>query len=539
MKKIVFSILLLLNIYFLQSQTFTESNLPLIFINTGNKAIPKENKIEGTIQVINDKDGVNNINQTDFEYSGYIGIETRGNTSDLFFAKKSFSIETRNQSGENDNVPLLGLPQENDWVLHGPYSDKSLMRNVLAYYLGTAQGRWAPRTKFCEVFLNNEYRGVYVLLEKIKIDNNRVDISKLKTDDNTGDELTGGYILRIDRHRPGCWISPYRGRTGSCEVPISYFDPEYTELTSSQLEYIKNYVTDFENVLSGAGFNDPDHGYRAYIDVISWVDYFLISELSNNLDGYRCSVYFHKDKDSKGGKLNMSPLWDYNLAFGNGNFFGAQKTEGWVADGIGNGDAYEIPFWWDRLREDPFFETHIKYRWESLRKNKFSYENIMGVIDSCAALLSEAQKRNFKKFDILNKYIWPNPYVWGNYDAEVKYLKDWMTDRLAWLDGQFDAIVPSFSDVNESFADKYQIMVHPNPFTEKVFLRFHLESDAKVQLIINNVLGKNMLNITKECLPGSNEFTFSSIELGKNENIFIYTLISNGEVIGTGKIMRF
>src|SRR4030042_2589027 len=187
----------------LSPQNYTSSNLPLILIDTRGKAIPDEPKLTALMKVVNNPDKVNTIYDTTFEYNGYIGLETRGNTAQIFFEKKSYTLETRTDSGSNLNVSLLGMPEENDWVLHGPYSDKSLMRNALAYHLGNLQGRWSPRTRFCEVFINNEYRGVYLLVEKIKIDKNRVNIAKILPEDNYGDELTGGVIIGIVRDRPG------------------------------------------------------------------------------------------------------------------------------------------------------------------------------------------------------------------------------------------------------------------------------------------------------------------------------------------------
>ncbi|MBN2611174.1 MAG: CotH kinase family protein [Bacteroidales bacterium] len=522
------------------SQNVTESNLPLILINTQGKSIPDETKITALMKVINNPDTINRLTDKTFEYDGYVGIETRGNTSQLLFEKKSFTIETRTDSGTNKNVTLLGMPAENDWVLYGPYSDKTMIRNVLAYHLGHSQGRWSPRTHYCEVFINEEYRGVYVLTEKIKIDKNRVDIAKLKPEDNDGDELTGGYIMRIDRDRPGSWNSPFMGRTGSVDVPISYLDPAYDELTLQQRQYIRDYITDFEYALHGQNFKDLVLGYRAYIDVISFVDYFIVTEISRDLDGYRCSVYFHKDKDSKGGKLNMSPLWDYNLGFGNGNFFQAQNTIGWTADGIGKGDWYEIPFWWDRLREDPYFNTCLKYRWNELRNNAFHLDSIFDLIDSCAGLLDKAQKRNFQKFNILNSYVWPNPYIGGSYYNEVEHLKEWIADRLDWLDTKMDLIIPV--TVNEHFADYSagtdQVVLYPNPVNEKLIFHLNLAEYSKIEVFIFNSLGKIVACRKQSFNLGISELVFDANELDESGNIFFYTLYINGALSNSGKIIR-
>jgi hypothetical protein len=537
----VFICLLITQVVF--SQSFTQSNLPLILIKTQGKSIPDEPKITALMSVINNADGVNSINDTDYEYDGYIGIEIRGNTSQIFFDKKSYSLETRTDSGTNLNVSLLGLPKENDWILHGPFSDKSLMRNALAYYLGNSTGRWSPRTKFCEVFINDEYRGVYVFTERIKIDKNRVDIAKLLPEDTTGDELTGGYIMRIDRHRPNAWISPFMGRTGSFEVPISYFDPKYDELTDEQRNYIKDYVTDFEYALAGDNFKDPELGYRAYINIISFIDYLFITEISRDLDGYRCSVYFHKDKDSNGGKLIASPLWDYNLGFGNGNFMDADEPEGWTDDGIGNGDrgGGECVFWWERLREDPYFNSILKNRWDNLRADAFSKTKINAFIDSCTFLLFDAQERNFKKFDILNTHVWPNPYVGGTYINEVNYLKSWISDRLDWLDSQFALIIPLSVDDQryEPVASGPHISVYPNPFNDRITLSFELDKSANVDVIILNVLGEKIIHQSKACTSGLNQFFFEGENFDRRGNIFIYSLVVDGAIVQSGKMVKY
>ncbi|MEI7503184.1 MAG: CotH kinase family protein, partial [Paludibacter sp.] len=410
-----------------------ESNLPLISINTQGLTILDEPKITARMNIINNESGINNIKDTTYNYNGLIGIEMRGSSS-LTFEKKSFGFETRTDSATNLNVSLLGLPKENDWVLYGPYPDKTLIRNVLAYKIGNLFGRWSPHTRFCEVFINKEYRGLYVLIEKIKIDKSRLNLSKLKVTDITGDNLSGGYLLKIDRPDPGYWISPYKARNDIQNVSISYVDPVYEDLMPEQRTYIKDYITNFENVVRSANYKDPVAGYRPLVNYTSFVDYYILNELSRNLDGYRLSTFFHKDKDSKGGKLTMGPFWDYDLTFGNANFFSAGNTSGWVVDGLGNGDEYGIPFWWDKFRLDPYFNSQLKLRWNELRADKLSNVNLTAIIDSCATDLTSAQVRNFQKYNILSTYVWPNNYIGGSYANELDYMKTWITNRLVWME---------------------------------------------------------------------------------------------------------
>ena len=520
------------------SVTLTESNLPILIFDTQGQNIPDEPKITAFMKVINNASGINNVSDTSYEYNGYVGIEIRGNTSQMY-DKKSYTVETRDSLGENNNVSLLGLPKENDWVLHGPYSDKSLMRNVMAYHIGNAMGRWSPRTRFCEVVINGNYRGIYVFVEKIKIDKNRVDIATLKEIDISGDELTGGYIMSIDRDQEGSWNSPFMGRTGSVDVPISYVDPKYDELKSEQRAYIKDYITDFEYALDGDDYKDPELGYRAYIDVESFVDYMIITELSRDLDGYRVSVFFHKDKDSKGGKLTMSPFWDYNLCFGNANFMQAGSTTGWAEAGIGAGDWYEIPFWWDKFRTDPYYETVLKYRWEELREGVLNIDSLNSYIDSCVNVVSEAQERNFTQFNILSSYVWPNNYIGGTYAKEITYLKNWFRNRIAWLDAQMDKIEPSFSNVDDgkSIFDK-SIITYPNPFEDLVTIEMDMNKSEFVEISIFDVLGKLLIKKEAHCSAGKNYFKFQADDFGSDGSVFIYHICASEGYIGRGRIIR-
>ncbi|MFB6318630.1 CotH kinase family protein [Saccharicrinis sp. FJH54] len=520
-----------------------QSNLPLIKFDTQGNAIPDEPKIMAEMQVINNASGLNSFNDTNYEYNGWVGIEIRGNTAQMF-PKKSYTVETRLEDESNNNVELLGMPEENDWVLHAPYSDKTLMRNVLAYHIGNSMGKWNPHTRFVEVMLNGEYRGVYVFVEKIKIDKNRVDIATLKPEDITGDELTGGYIMSIDRNQDGSFDSPYIGRTGTYPVTFSYVDPKYDEINDTQRNYIRDYIFSFEDALKSDDFKDPDMGYRKYIDVVSFIDYFLITELSKDIDGYRVSVYFHKDKDSKGGKLTMSPFWDYNLCFGNANFYGGDITTGWTSDdkpnGIGSGDqGNEIPFWWDRFREDPYFETLLKYRWEKLRKGVLNKDSLNNFLDSCAYELRDAQVRNFIKYPILGTYIWPNPYVGGTYENEISHLKTWLSDRIDWLDTQINAIEAAFPNgIEEQYVPENSVAVYPNPFKDRFTISFDLQSGADAVVVIRNILGQVVSEQRRFCTSGKNAFDFSTKNLGSDGNIFFYSIRVGDQMLKTGKIIR-
>lgn len=531
--------------WFEEPLNFESSNLPLIFINIGGQTIIPDVKITADMKVLNSANGINNINDTTYEYNGKIGIEVRGFTS-VNYPKKNYTVETRDIAGENLNVSLLGMPQENDWVFHGPYSDKSLMRNVLAYHLGNKTGKWSPRTRFFELYLNGNYVGVYVLVEKIKIDKNRLNLATLKETDVFGDQLTGGYVLQIDRPESNdiegkdYWISPYRARTKlQQKVYFLYMDPKGTVINDFQRIYIQDYITAFEDAMNSENYKDRITGYYPFIDLNSFVDYYIISELSRNLDGYRISTFLHKDKDSRGGKITMGPFWDYNICFGNANFFSAGNTQGWIIDGMGDADAYAMPFWWEKFRLDPFFNSHIKKRWNYWIENTINETYLNKLIDSCALELYDAQKRNFKTWNVLGTYIWPNNYIGGTYQNELNYLKTWLRDRIKWMDSQIQPIV----DITMGkFDPEFRILdmiTYPNPFIESVNFKFYLHRDEEVTIKISDILGREITAYKSYLGEGVHEIPIKLKSSDESGKVFVYRFYTGTELRTTGKLVSY
>jgi hypothetical protein len=452
---------------------FKESNLPIFLIETGGKPIVDEPKIVARLKVIHN--GFNKRNRvTDIpnDYSGKIGIEIRGSSSQMF-PKKQYGFETLNDAEEEINVSLLGLPKEEDWVLSAPYTDKSLMRNALAYKWGAALGSYAPRTKFCEVVINGDYKGVYILTEKIKRDDNRVSISILDATASAGNALSGGYLIKIDKKTGsggGGWHSPYLplNRKGTQTIFFQYEYPDPDDITSKQKEYIQEYVHSFEKSLLQFNFNDPLKGYRKYMDEHSFLDYLIVNELTKNPDAYRLSTYLYKKRDDKGGKLFMGPIWDFDLALGNINFCANGNPEGFVFEynTICPQDFWLIPFWWNKLLEDPLFVQRLNSRWKELRKTVYATDKLWADIDSMASYLMEAQGRNFKQWPILGTYIWPNYSVSKTYNEEISRLKTWINTRAAWLDDHFqDKLEVLKTKDSEIF------QIYPNPFSDELTIQ--------------------------------------------------------------------
>jgi len=416
--------------------------LPQVIINS-TETIVDEPKVRATMKI---------IDNGKVDYDGIAGIEIRGASSQMF-DKKSYGLETWDDNNEDLEVSLMGMPEEEDWILYGPYSDKSLMRNILIYDLSRGMERYASRCAFVELTLNGEFKGVYVFMEKLKRDSGRIDIEKLKKDENTGEDLTGGYILKIDKTAGNNLgegyneLNSFTSRVkplhmgGDQEIRFLYEEPDAEDITSEQKAYISSYVHEFEEVLASDGFTDPETGYRAYIDVPSFIDFFILNEISLNVDAYRLSTFIQKDMS---GKLQMGPIWDFNLAFGNANYCGGSDTNSWAYrfNERCPDDYWAVPFWWYRLLEDPAFVAELKDRYNALRGGVLSNAAILGRMDGYVKLLEDAGaiERNFKTWDILGTYIWPNNFVGATYASERAYMENWIKDRLQWMDGAINGL---------------------------------------------------------------------------------------------------
>lgn len=464
--------------------TLTTSNLPIILIQTNGQWIPDDPKIDARMKII-DNGGLNHINDIANGYDGNIAIETRGSTSQ-WFPKKPYGFETKDDTGEDVDVKLLGMPKENDWILNATYNDKSLMRDGLALILAGKIMEYAPRVRYNELVIDDEYQGVYLLIEKIKRDKNRVDIAKLESNIASGDALTGGYIVKLDKmtgsNSSNGWQSiypPYPNASQTTYFQVDY--PKADQLTLEQKNYIKTHVDLVEANIAGNNYTDAVNGFRKYIDEKSLMDYIIINELTKNPDAYRLSSYFYKERDSDGGKIKFGPVWDFNLGFGNVDYC----TNGDANDLVINNfnqvcgdDGWVIHFWYERFLKDKQFYQDLKKRWATLRGQEFSNQKIHGLIDSLQQLLDKAQQRNFNKWPILSEYVWPNYYVGGSYQAEVDYLKNWIDRRLQFLDKEWSSV-----DSIQEETSLIGVTIEPNPAVNLVVIKFKekLPRDLKIR----------------------------------------------------------
>ena len=513
--------------WFSSPVTFDQSNLPIIMIDTYGSNILDDPRIPAYMGIINNIDAVNYTSDSFNDYDGPITIELRGNSSQ-YNEKKPYRIETVDSLGENNNVSLLGMPEENDWVLYAPYQDKTLIRNVLAYKLSNELGRYASRTRHCELYINEDYKGVYVLMEKIKRDDNRVNISKLQPDEISGDDLTGGYILKFDWPWTGDNLGGFESENDG--MIYNYHYPKPSDIVPEQEEYIIDYIHSFENIMLSNDYTDLDSGYPSILNANSFVDFILLQELSKNVDAYRLSTYIYKDKESIDDRLTAGPIWDFNHGFGNCDYGETWISEGWLLDYNPEGGD-QMAFWWELLWADENFKNQVADRYTQLRSNIFSDSHIYSIIDSVQNYMGESIDRNFVRWPILNQYIWPNYYVFDTYDEEINYLKSWISDRLDWMDNQI-----LLSNDLQVISKNYILgESYPNPFNPTTNIPLFIQKDTEVLLSIYDINGRLIETLLDgKVKRGSQTFKWNATEY--HSGLYFIKMEVN-DLISTKKVM--
>ena len=417
----------------------TSTNLPVVAI-TARGAI-SDKKIPATMRIINNGKKRNPFHAKAPELK--ITIDWHG-SSTKNYEKKPFDIRIHNGHNKKTEVAILGMPAESEWRLIASYLDKTFLRIPLTHDLFRAMGHYTARYRPVEVTVNGEYQGIYLLMEKLKRDKQRINIEKLGKNDTTYPAVSGGYIFKIDRTDAPGWYSEVAGHSAAgARFYYNYVYPKGNKLSAPQKKYIETYVDSFELAMNGPEFANPKKGYRRFIDVGSFIDYFIINELSRNVDAYRLSTYLYKENDAKGGKLFIGPVWDYDLAWHNCRFAEASNPAGWQYSM--QHDVYPAPGWWVRLMQDSAFMSELRARWADLRKNILNLKQLNNYVDSSARVLKEAVTRNYKQFPTLGAYLYGNPQEQSaaSYQAEINDLKIWLAMRISWLDQQLGYISPS------------------------------------------------------------------------------------------------
>ena len=420
--------------YASKAQTFTDSNLPIVIITTdldqNNQPLEilDDPKILASLKIIKRPDGSRNYlsdqNTTAYlNYNGRIGIEIRGSSSQAL-PKKGYGLTTlKADNVSNNNVSILGMPSENDWILNGLAFDPSLIRDYLSYNLSRQIGEYATRTVYCELVINGEYKGLYILQEKVKSSTNRVNVLKIAATDITTPNVTGGYITKADKTTGGdpvAWtMSSYAGWTD-----FIHELPKPAAVTTQQNTYIYNQFLNLETTSRNNNI-DLITGYPSVIDIPTFVDFMLINELASNADGYQYSTYFHKDR---AGKLRAGPIWDFNLTFGNDLFLWGFDRSHYDVWQFANGGNDGAKFWTD-LFNNPTYKCYLAKRWNELIQpgQPLNYDSLVQYIDQTVAYISEAKAREEQKW---TSDVYPPVHF---SPTEISDLKVWLSNRISWI----------------------------------------------------------------------------------------------------------
>ena len=434
------------------------TNLPIVWIDVDGKMIDREERISARMKVIHNGKGRFNFADTiahpgqKIDYEGPIALRYRGNSSFAMSDKKPYSFRTLSQPLEmgydKKKVSILDMGKDNNWALLAPYSDRSMIRDLLAFELARPWMEYTPQGRLCEVYLDGIYYGVYVLCEVVSSGK-----SRLNLDDpgEEGDALTGGYIMEVDNDDDINYVSKYHPMDNNgypytdSYIRFQYKSPDYEDMTPAQREYITGRIDSMEALFASPNFR-KENGYRLLVDVENFIDYQLVQELGHNVDAYRLSTKLYKRRDSIDKRFKLA-IWDLNLAFGNCRHNRGYQTNSWVYrmnPYMHKNDDYLIPFWWFKVAADKAYVDQRNERWAEWRENNVREDRLMATLDSLTNEVTSggAEARNSQAWPRWGIWLWPNRYVATDYADEIAYMKDWITERIAWLDTQMGYTAP-------------------------------------------------------------------------------------------------
>lgn len=392
------------------SLNFDYTGLPIVVIQTENGApiVSKDDWLKATMLIEGGAE-FDDLKKADISIAG------RGNST-WGYDKKPYKIKL------DSKAKVLGMPKHKRWVLLANYIDKTMLRNDVSFYLGKQTSLpWTPRGYHVEVIINDVHLGNYYLCEQIKIDENRVNIAEM---DPGSDDVTGGYLMEMDTYHPDddetLFHSKYEFRTevGTSRIPFKIKDPEAEDLTDNQLNYIKGYIHDFEDALFSDDWLDEEKGYKRYIDLDSFIDIYLVSELIYHTEWqHPKSSYMHKDSN---GKLVSGPMWDYD----------------WTTFSTRTGWYCRECLWYPRMFEDPAFVAELKEHWTLL------YPKFRGAIDYMTKMKSKLAASAEKNYAIWGEGMYGSPNGEGamTFEQSVDKIIDRYTERIEWLNTEFNKL---------------------------------------------------------------------------------------------------
>jgi hypothetical protein len=389
---------------------FTDNGIAALYLNTNGTAITsKDIYVTGTLKLIG--------NFKDVLFDGKTEVKGRGNST-WDMPKKPYRIKL------DKKASLLGMPENKNWVLLANYADKSLIRSELAFSLSRSIGRpFTVDSRYVELYLNGSYLGSYQLTQQVKEGPGLVDIDEQPDGTTTLPNLSGGYLIEQDLFATGEPVYFYTSK----KMPFVIKYPDEDKINQQQKDYIKSHFQKLEDALYADSFADPTNGYRKYFDVNSYVDYYIVNEVIGNPDAFRSTYLFKKRNDDK---IYTGPIWDFDKAANNDNRLGDQ------VNGLMSNSAFEPKIWFKRLMLDQSFRQRIRSRWNELKPK---IQALPGLIAPLQKKLAVSQVRNFTRWDILNKQSYLELYVSGSYEGEITYLKNFLTNHIAWLDTKFNS----------------------------------------------------------------------------------------------------
>jgi hypothetical protein len=414
------------------TETFT-SHLPIVLIHTfesGPLDAYGTEHVPAAVQVLAQASGTTRLVGR-AALDSRIGIHVRGQSTRRF-PKKQYAVELRADDRDADHErPLLGMPSGAEWVLSDSvFYDRSLIRNALAFALSNRIGRYAPRTRFAEVFMVDDggdvragsFLGFYTLIEKIARGPERVHVSPLPESAKSPPAVSGGFILRIDKGAADFYA-------GGRRLQFVYPDSDDMMLPGRkpQADFIRAYVDDLARAACAADLRHPATGqsYSAFIDVDAWIDHHIINALAKNVDGLRFSAYFHKERD---GRLVAGPVWDFDRSFGTPYDPRSPEPEEWKT-AWSDATDYFADGWWGCLFRDPAFRSRYRDRFTALLNGEFSADNLDRIVDATAAGVGDAAARNFRRWTQM-------PPLENSHAAEIALMKDFLRRRVAWIKSQ-------------------------------------------------------------------------------------------------------
>lgn len=493
------------------------STLPIFVIRTQTNKSITSSPATANLGVIQTENKLNTLADPN-NFSGSITIQ-EDNTFD--YPKSDFHFQITNKQGQPQDAGLLNLPHGDAWRLHAPYSDKSLMRTALACELARRMGAPASRTRFCHLFVNDDYFGIYLLMEQRNRHENRIDMSPLPPNASSGDALTGGYILSVgQRGLPGFTSSHLPFKNAPFLIGYHYMYPDAETISPAQQQYIEKFINRFETSLLN---NEALSEYEQYLDVSACINYFLINEMAKNIHAYRSSTLLYKDRNSIDSTLQIEPVWDFRHALNNIDSHNGWTVDGWQLDYLLNNptaksDTLLVPFWWRRLYQNGELRQHIYEHWTDLRTNALAEDAVYKLADSLYYHLESDLVLNFERWNVLDKTIWPNHHTGESYDDEYFNMLLWLIDRMDWMDAamsswQFAAVHESKKPENFTLKDNV-----PNPFNPSTLIRCTLAEPAHVSCTIYNQLGQAVKHMNFGLqYAGEHSFVWHGVDIhGRN-----------------------